>query len=504
MRIQLNKNIQLALLAMVAVLIASCENYLAEDSRSSISQDNYYQTAEQAQSAVDGIYPSLRSFTNYLGYGEKPWSSIELLVGHANTNGQSDRNRELISHTAGTNHPVFSDVWDNFYYGISNANVAIHNIQNIDMDEQRKQALLGEAHFLRGLFYYYLVRFYGEIPLITEPVDASSEQLYAEQASVEAVYQQIVSDLQTAEQSGLPEVDRTGRASLGAVKSLLASVYLTMAGEPLNGGNEYYQLAADKAEEVIDNQWYSLFEDYDYLHDREHKNQQEFIFQVQYEAGIATHQITPIIIPENEGISPYNDEFGALRPVDEFIATYENGDLRVEEGEFYFTQYEMPDGSVQEFDEYALYKYWLEPAANPVNGDQQNDLNWTLLRYPEVMLIYAEAINEVNGGPNQKAYTQINQIRERANLPALSGLNQEQFREEVWKERYHELSYENKAYFDIKRTHQVYDLENNEFVDAFSHTNVQGTTFTEKYLRWPIPEGEMQANPNLEQNPGWK
>ncbi len=500
--LKMNKT-TLAVLACLVIFLGACDSFLNEENDSSITQDSYYNNASQARSAVDGIYADLRTFTNSTGYGEAIWVSIDLLVGHANTNGQSDRNREFINHNAGTDHPVFSNVWDNFYNGIANANVAIANIPDIEMEEAAKQRLLGEARFLRAFYYFQLVRLYGDIPLITEPVNASSEQLYPSNTSVDSVYTQIVNDLTSAEQAGLPYTDPDGRVSLGAVKSVLANVYLTMAGFPLQKGNEYYQLAADKAEEVIDSNNYSLFEDYLFLHDREHKNGDEFIFQVQYQGGIATNAITALAIPENEGISTFGDEFGSIRPIDPFINTYEEGDKRAEEKEFYFTNYTLPDGSVQEFDEYALYKYWLEEAANPETGDQQGDINWTVMRLPEIMLIYAEAINEANGGPTQKAYDQINAIRQRAELDDLSNLSQDEFRQAVWRERYHELSFENKAYHDIQRTHMVYDLENDRFVDAFSYENTQGTTFTEKYMLWAIPSNEMQTNPNLEQNPGW-
>ena len=490
----------LSALALI-VFTTGCDDFLTENNKSAITQENYYQTAEQARSAVNGIYPSLRSLTSSTGYGESNWLALELLVGHAFTNGQSDRNRQLIAHAAGSEHPVFNSYWDNFYYGISNANVAIHNIPNIEMDETLKNQLLGEARFLRALYSYYLVRLFGEIPLITEPVNATSPDLYPQQASIEAVYDQILADLEFAENAGLPFVDRTGRVSTAAVKSLLASVHLTMAGHPLNKGADSYAKAAQKAEEVIDSGQFTLFDDYHFLHDRAHRNQGEFIFQVQYEKGIATNSITQLIIPENEGISPFGDEYGSLRPVPQFVESYEEGDKRTNEREFFVTRYTLADGTVKEFGEYALYKFWLDEAAG-LNGDQQNDMNWTIFRLPEIMLIYAEAVNELNG-PTQKAYDQINAIRARAELEPLSGLSQEEFRQAVWRERYHELAYENKAYFDIQRTHMVYDLGANRFVDAFSYTNVQGTQFTPKYMLWAIPSDELNTNPNLRQNPGW-
>jgi len=97
----------------------------------------------------------------------------------------------------------------------------------------------------------------------------------------------------------------------------------------------------------------------------------------------------------------------------------------------------------------------------------------------------------------------VNKIRARALLAPLSGLTQAQFREAIWKERYHELAFEDKAYFDIQRTHMIYDVTNNKFSDAFTTPNEQGVTMKQQYLLWPIPQREMNTNKKLTQNPGW-
>jgi len=490
-----------------AVLLGStgCSKFLDEENLSSITQENYFTSEAQAQSAVDGIYNYLRdAFQNRDGYGEAPWVSMELLVGHATTLGQSTYNNSMLSHTASSLDPVFYSVWRNLYSGISNANLCISKIPGVSMDEARKQQLMGQAYFLRAFYYYHLVRLYGDVPLITEPVNASSADLYPGRAPAAAVYDQIVKDLEAAEQSGLPETDRTGRVSLGAVNALQASVYLTMAGHPLNKGAAYYQLAADKAEALIDRNSYPLFDNYYYLHDRAHKNQGELIFQAQYEGAIASNRIISLITPEAIGVSRVSEEQGALIARKEFYDSYEAGDKRAEEQQFFFTQYLSRDGStIKQFGQYALYKYWMEEAAGP-SGDANSDINWTFLRMPEVMLIYAEATNELSG-PTQKAVNQLKAIRDRANLttPDAAGFTKASFREAIWKERYHELCYENKAYFDIQRTHMVYDLENNRFVDAFSFTNESGVQFTEKYMLWSIPNNERDTNKKLTQNTGW-
>lgn len=493
-------------LTLMLILIggAGCEGeFLKETNPSAITQENYFRTADQAEAAVTGIYPMLQTFTSGTGRsGEAIWTSIEMPVGHANS--RIVYNSDLINHRSAAFDPAFRILWQNFYLGIANANLAIDRIPMIEMSETRKKSLLGEARFLRAIYYFYLVRLYGNVPLITEPINYTSPNLYPERVSILDVYDLIVSDLKEAENSGLPMIDRTGRVSLGAVKSLLASVYLTMAGHPLNKGVEYYTLAANTAEEVLDNGGYKLFSDYKHLHDRAHKNQDEFIFQVQYLSSVQNSNITQYITPTGTNISRLGTRWGSIMPRNEFVLSYESDDKRAKEGQFYFTQHLQYGSStnIVKFGEYALYKFWLEEAAGP-SGDNVEDQNWTLIRLPEVMLIYAEASNE-KAGPTQKAYQQINLIRARAELSPLENLTKDEFREAIWRERYHELSFENKAYFDIQRTHKAYNLKNGNFEDVFSYTNESGVKFTKQYMLWPIPQSEIDANPKLTQNEGWQ
>ncbi|WP_375436099.1 RagB/SusD family nutrient uptake outer membrane protein [uncultured Hymenobacter sp.] len=491
---------KVALCATLLAAASGCQDFLEEDNRSNLTQDNYFANATQAQAAVDGLYNRLRLLNASTGYGEEVWVGLELMALHATTLGQSFNNNQLINQSIDPANPYFSSVWNNAYNGIGAANLAIARIPAVTMDESRKTALLGEALFIRAFLYYHLVRLYGDVPLITLPVNATSPDLYPVRASQQEVYNLIISDLQAAEAAGLPAVDRTGRVSLGAVKSLLASVYLTTAGYPLQI-KANYQLAANKAAEVIDAGSYPLFANYASLHNNADKNQGEFILQAQYGFGITTNAISALVIPYFVGISKYNDEFGAVIPTPGFYATHEPGDLRAQEQQFYFSKYASikTPGQTVNFGAQALYKYFHVESAL---GNGVNDENWTLLRMPEVMLIYAEAINEASAA-TPKAYAQINAIRSRAKLPALSGLSQAQFREAVWKERYHELAYENKAYFDIQRTRKTYDVVGNRFVDVVGFKAEVGPAFQEKYLLWGIPSAEINNNKQLTQNPGW-
>lgn len=498
MKFNLKKYRASILLLILAAPLGSCKKYLDEKNKGNFVKSNYFISGSQAKTFVNGIYSSLYMFQNGDAYGESPFITLELFAGHATSLGQSVNNRAVILQTTSSVNPGFETVWSNSYNAISNANIAIANIPGIAMPDADKARLMGEAYFLRAFFYFHLVRLYGDVPLITAPVDISSPDLFPARAPIADVYALIVKDLQAAKTSGMPETEATGRASVGAARTLLASVYLTMAGFPMNK-TENFALAAQEVLPVLTD--YTLFDKYDYLHDNAHKNQQELIFQVNYLVGVKESPIPTLILPFNLQVGAYGDHLGAMIPTEEFVASYEAGDLRTQERQFYFTSYpkDKDPNTIIQFGEHALYKFFHVESAL---GNGKSDENWTLFRLPEAMLIYAEASNEANG-PTNDAYTQINAIRTRAKLPALSGLTKDQFRTAIWKERYHELAYEDKAYFDIQRTHKIYNVKANNFGEATATPNEQGVTMKDQYYLWPLPQRELSVNSKLTQNPGW-
>ncbi|MDN3579307.1 RagB/SusD family nutrient uptake outer membrane protein [Mucilaginibacter flavus] len=485
-------------LLILTIMVSSCKKDLVEKDKGNFVKSNYFTTSTQARTFVNGIYQKLYLFQNGDAYGESPFITLELFAGHATSLGQSVNNGNVIKQITDAVNPGFEDVWSNSYNAISNANIALANIPGIaNFADADKKKLLGEVYFLRAFFYYHLVRLYGDVPLITAPVTITSPDLYPSRAATSAVYDQIISDLKAAEASGMAETDATGKVSLGAVRTLLASVYLTTAGYPLQK-TANYALAAQEVLPVLSD--YTLFDKYDYLHDNAHKNQGELIFQSNYLVGVATNAIPQLTVPFNLLVGAYGDHLGAMIPTNEFVASYEAGDLRTVERQFYFSSYpSYKDGSTIIFGEHALYKYFhLESAA----ASGQSDENWTFLRLPEAQLIYAEATNEVSG-PTQAAYDQVNKIRTRAKLAPLSGLTKDQFRIAIWKERYHELAYEDKAYFDMQRTHMAYVVNSNTFGDPTTTKTEQNIQFKPQYYLWPIPQREISTNSKLTQNTGW-
>ena len=267
-------------------------------------------------------------------------------------------------------------------------------------------------------------------------------------------------------------------------------------------GKEYYALAASKAKEVIDNGSYKLFSSYSDLHNIEMENKGEHLFMIQYQSGIVENPFQSLLLPYNMDVSYYSTETGSVYALDEFINTYEEGDKRTEEGEFYYTQFTSNANreEVVKFGGYYIYKFFdMDAHLNTA----KSSLNYPLLRYADLLLMYAEAQNEAEGGPSATAYACVNQIRQRANLKDLSGLSQEDFRYAVWKERYHELAFENKIWFDMARTRKVLNLATGKFDDYVGHKFTYGPVLSSRELLFPIPTNEIKNNKNLKQNDGY-
>lgn len=485
------------LLALLTGIVGftGCKKFLDESDPSNFTVENYFTKPEHARSSVNAIYASLREPMSS-GFGGGAWTMTEFATGQAATDlGQAVDSYFIkdLQNTADNSYGL--NYWQNYYKGIGNANLSIAKIPGITMDAAEMKRLLGEAHFLRAWYYFNLVQLFGNIPLVTEPVDLKSEQLRPKQAAPAEVYQLITTDLITAEASGLPWVDVTGKVSLGAVKSLLAKVYLTMAGYPLQKGTEYFNLAAKKAEEVIDSKQFKLFSSYGDLHNPSKKNVEENIFMIQYKTQIIPANWQELIIPYNKNISAYSSETGGIYATADFVKSYDPADLRAKEGQFFFTKFTNQDNRNQEvaLGGYFLYKLF-DVVAQTTTAN--SDLNWSLIRYADVLLTYAEASNEMSG-PGAKAYEAINLVRKRAQLAELSGLSTSQFQEAVWRERWYELCFENITWFDMVRLHKAFNLTTKGFDNYVGHKFTYGPVLTDRELLFPIPSRELRNNTNL-------
>ena len=146
------------------------------------------------------------------------------------------------------------------------------------------------------------------------------------------------------------------------------------------------------------------------------------------------------------------------------------------------------------------YKYYDDQA---IMVTARSEINLTVYRLADVMLMYAEAINRAEGGPNTDAIQYVNFIRNRANLISIGTMGLEEFEKEVWTQRYLELCFEAKMWFDMVRTHKMRNDITGEWDDFVGHVNLFGATYSEKHLVFPISQREIQNNPLLTQNPGY-
>lgn len=501
---KLNKSLSLILVLLtVSFISTSCNDFLEEHDKTHPSEESYFSSNDEARAFVDNMYADIRFITDGTGtYGESPFEMLEFPTGILDTeNGQAKYNKDLRDLKANADNNYLKEWWENSYEAIGNTNLAIDRIPEIEgTDEEELNDMLAEAKFMRAFHYFNLVRMFGEIPLSLEPVTLDSDSLYLERSPIADVYDAIVSDLQDAEESNLPSTDEDGRASKGAVKALLADVYLTMAGYPLRAGDDYYKKAADKAKEVIDEGGYELFDKYDKLHDPAFANSEEIIFQSNYKASDdVVSGITNYHLSKSNDFSQYSSPNGSVIPREDFVESYEEGDRRVKQKGFYIYHYIDTDNPMDtiQFPQPYIYKHFDVDA---VENTAQSDLGWTFIRYAQVLLTYAEAGFKADG-PTDDVLNAVNQVRERAGL---SDFNSNISEEDIWTERLHEMAYEMKYWFDIVRRREAFDINTGKWEDAVGHEFTYGPTFSEKDLLFGIPQTAIDNNKKLEpNNEGW-
>ena len=497
-------------IALLVLSLGSCKKFLEEKPTNFLKPGFTITSTKEAQALVNGCYANLTGLDigQPSSYGGNTWNLMEFMTGKANSDlGQTGFvNFQTLTYN---NTSFYVDTWwQQMYLGIGATNLALSSLADVGtnvMSDSAKKNMLAQAHALRALYYFYLVRLYGAVPMVTSvPKDLN---LNLPRTPAKAIYDSvIIPDLLIAETSGLQWQDNTGYISKGAVEAILADVYLTYAGAAIKGGDQYYAESAKRSKAVIDNGGYTLFTNYTDMINPANKNKGEFIFQVNYAGAVtATNSNTPLVpltIPNYSGISKYADEYGSVFPTDQFLASFPAGDKRVAERQFFYSSYpSIKDNTPVVFPHRYIYK-WFDSTA--IRNTAKADLNYTIYRLADVYLLYAEASNRAEGSPNSNAVSYVNKIRQRANLAPIGALSQTAFEQEVWLQRYFELCFENKMWFDMIRTQKVHNDVTGNW-DAFvGHKTVWNATFTANQLLFPVPKKETDINPKLlPNNPGF-
>src|SRR5690554_48859 len=521
------------LIILNILALSSCSDFLKEEPRDEMSSDQFFSVPEHAHAAVNSLYRNgvPQVYTSAASYGGARAMLGQYMSGFFDNEykGQEPHVQNSMQLTLnGTNMATYlGNTWADVYRGISRANNAIKYIpETPGLSESAKNNLLAEARFFRAFGYYYLVRMFGGVPIITEPYE-SLESLYVARADVKEVYELIVSDLSFAvNEGGLSQSsmgNNNNRISETTAAGLLSEVYLTMSGYPLQENR--FAEAAEMARKVINSGSYSLVS-----HDivsgevdlsnsaynkirKSDKSSNEYLYFVEFEGGISNSNYPVYTYPVSMTSDvAYGITNGAYQPVDSFLWGYdEDQDLRIQEKQYFHSIFVTSSGATKTFATAPFM--WHDDQAIYETATSGKD--FVAYSYSDILLIAAEAIAN-SEGVTDEAVQYLAEVRSRAYwntertavVSSLSSLSAENFVEEVLKERYRELVFEFQLWYDIQRTRKFpVTSENNKgeisYVNVIGQENNWGRAFQERHLLFPIPETELQRNPSLEQNPGY-
>lgn len=499
------KVIIIRLLAVTIIISQlSCrKDYLNKTDPTKVSTALFYKDPKQVEQAVNGVYATLHDIASNQWITNELPSDNTTIDFNPGDRGQSDRIEAFEFYTVNANSTNLNTSYIAHYNSISNINNTLAKMQGAaGLTDSIKAVNEGQLKFIRAYLYFELTQYYGDVILITKPLSQPSDAWTYLREPQSKVYTQIETDLKDAV-GGLPvkyQAGHVGRATRGAALSLLGKVYLT---------EKKYADAVTTLSQVPP-LGYDLNNDYADAFNPQKKNGIESVFEIQYNAGIDgewsnfIYTFAPRLSKGAVTGWAQSNPGGWNIPTNDIINAYESGDKRKDASVGLDFQSPITGQTVP------YIKKYDHPHA--VYG--RTDDNWPVLRYSDVLLMLAEAINE-QGAPTTDAYTYLNKVRHRAGLVDVSGLTQQTFRDTVAHERRVELAFENWRWFDLKRTMtpaQLTTFLNNYAAKEKANPTVtrQGVpysntdyVFSAFEALFPIPANEIIVNPKLTQTPGY-
>ena len=515
--------VAVALGAMAFVLACDDKKFLTERPFDFIGPSNFYNNSGDALAAINGVYADFINSTGDNYYGR----NFVMIVEHMTemwTSRLSATNERMQPdvYAIPVSHSYVQSIWASAYDAINRANSVLDHVPNINMDSALKNRIVAEAKFLRATHYFNLVRLWGGVPLKLHETQGL-DSLAIPRNTAQEVYAQIEQDLKDAI-AVLPSAKTytgsdVGRASKGAAKTLLAKMYLQRAGTGVGTAADW-QNALTYARQVQSDGDYSLVADYKSLFDfyggTVNERNSEVIFDIEcirangLGGRISSHMAANATAPylgasTNGSFEAESIWFHTFRTDDKrrdgtFLLSWNKGGTIV-------TWDETKTASQPYASETPFPRKFLDPL---MTGTGAEEPNYIILRYAEVLLMIAEASNEVSNGPTAESYAAVNAIRARAGIPSMTaGLAHDLFRDSVFNERRWELSLEGpNGYFDDQRN---WAWSKARIEQSMSHAKSSTSKFpkanngpiADKYKLLPIPQRALDLNPLLKQNPGW-
>jgi hypothetical protein len=509
------KNIKFLTLFVLLFSANACKKDFLELSNPNVqTSGSFWKTEADAQAGVNAIYQSLYYDGTFLRFAQ-------CALDFRGDDVMSPSPWDVLSNTGSFklfNNTIMQEwLWVAFYGGVTRANLAIANIDKIEFTTPGlKDRLKGEALFLRGLHYYYLATFFNNIPLVLQPYESSADYFPA-QATPEATWTQIYADFDQASRL-LPtsyQDPNIGRATKGAALGFLGKSYLT---------NHKYAEAATKFKAVIDLGIYSLMPNYADNFTETNENNAESLFEIQFSREVGGTVLGWVDAPYSDWAKTtaraityapapfgWNDAAPTRWVFDKFKVekTVNGGDDPRLQATIYYdypgaTLYGQSFQTVYatELNKIGTKKYGNGDSGRPDEKDWRSGVNERLMRYADVLLMYAECQNELGNTPDCAKY--IQQVRNRASLPdreaEFAALTQAQMRDRLADERLLEFVFEGHRFDDIHRWGWLNDptkLAELKAHDPEFNSYVPGREY------FSIPQLEIETNPNLKQNPGY-
>jgi hypothetical protein len=492
------------------------------------NEGNFWESEAAVEAALSGCYSALTSDGLFGGEATPLWEETATPNAYNYSNSMGF---DLIAEgrQQSSNGGIIAQRWHDSYVGIGRCNTFLANVDRVEMSETTKTRMKGEAHFLRGLYYFMLENYYGGVPLILDPPNLET-QADLPRTPREEVVAQVIKDLDSAALV-LPlkySKGDVGRATKGAAMALKARVLLYEASPLFYSSNDpsKWKAAADAAKEVMDlaGTGYTLYSDYRGLFLPQNENNKEVIFDVQYIfPGLGTsfdligkqyNTNAPLLnlaeaYDMNNGL-PITDAASGYDPA----KPYANRDPRLY-GTIFFPGDTLMEVKVTNsrfavtgfgMKKYTIYDKGPAPAGQSDLKSGQSETNFIILRYADVLLMYAEALNEFSG-PSPEVYNALNKVRQRVDMPeidpSVTPYTQAELREIIRHERRIELAGEGLYYNDIRRW-KTAEIVLNAPIKTYDGSQIEVRTFdpSRDYF-WPIPLTETDLNPALEQNPGY-
>lgn len=538
------KTLKYILLSCTMIALTGCDDFLVETPKTSIEKEGVYNSLSSAKAALAGCYASMAGY-NYTGFNY--FHVLNVTSGMGVSIKANDVN--LTTMKILPTDVNMTNAYNGMYETIRVANDIIDGmVESKITNEAEKNRITGEACFMRGLTYFNLVRMFGKVSLVTKPVTNYAEA-QVPRTEVSKVYEQIISDLDAAyDMLPLPANKVEGHPHKYAAQALLAKVYLTMAGN--DETSEYWQKAYDAALDVYQNGQYKLVRPYEKLFGSPNKNNEESIFEIQFSASVNSGRTTettfPIGHPLMSNIATQGKSWGKTRPTQLAFHQFEEGDPR-RKASFVYGQYTnifesnankktvllfpttKKDGTKNKMtykqgdSEYAAWKKYYDPTMTATASNS----NFVFYRYADLLLVLAEAANEIGSAD---AATYLNEVLDRARdangngtiekdevypLP-FEGNDKAAMRERIFRERLKELTGECDEWYTVRRRGAEYLKkimeEHNAYVDEW-YASQKITTlpkFVYKYqvtdetvkknLLLPFPADEINKNEHIGQD----